>query len=1307
MESTPASRSRRTCLPDAGSLQTEPEITPTKRRQPLDELLDRLNTQWNLDLPRLHGLEADRLEATTALAKRCSARLRYLSYRPLDLEEILTDFDQQASVIFSQWKFKPHAERHVTPSRKANESNLARSILKGKQPALTKVQKQRLLTCLDNVLERPYKLCRDSDSFQTSNSPINDLRSPSARATPSSTRNSSTMRSTARVTKPVAGGYSSETKPPVKPQGAPKRQSDATDGREASQKKTKTLHDWFAKKQTATTARSDPQASMPQTPSRDPPCETIAAMSASDETMLKDDDIEDLFPPTQEDAGIFEHPDVLRSMDSGYVSGSPRTLTSRLSSTFNTSMLDMPTFGLAYDFVWELQSVSLSLNVPSREILRQVRSICRTDNPTIEERLAAYRKIADNRPYEPFGRLSWLPSAGLPDDKQLHRSLYQEASLSFSQSRDPDASPFDLRLHAPRSQQSCRFHRIFGGHRFLTINVPNWREGFVSGLSDAEDYHEAISNWLCDGIKIGYRFWRPYWVEDKAKQDQNDQWYYQVHLFATTGLELDDNPMSIKDFLDLHTPLKANMKSTDHKLFARGKLGLSKTTPTVVLHKDEFLQVDDIHSEVGTVMTDGCALMSIGLGIAIAQSLGLDQVPSAYQGRISGAKGVWLVDKRNTFAHELHGRNFWIQITPSQLKIQPHPRERDCVDAIRTFEVSDYSKTLRPSSLNIQLLNVLYNRGVDPRVLSKRLQSFTAEYFDELCGSIERDDPLLTHAWLQKYHSGNQQRADFQFVGGRPIAKIDQIKTYLDVGFSVREHRGLHDLVSETLRGYLDEYVEKIRIDLPRSTNAFMVPDVWGILEEGEVQVCLGQAWTDPETGLECTFVADVEGLVARNPANHPADVQRVKFAHYPQLASYSNVIFFSTKGKRPLADYLSGGDYDGDQAFICWDPEIVEGFRNFASGPPDHIKIEDVGLVRCSFQLDMVFKEGINEGTIKDYLRGCVAFALQPSSVGTVTNVHAAFVYRQSKRLGLMGGREALESNGAVTLAALAAYLVDALKQGYRLPPNSWLALKRQVCGPFELPKPAYQEPEKDIPDNFESDNIIDHLRFKVARRQKQALLNRWWELTRSWPLGPDSALLQAFRAWDKKVDEERSGKSDKVYQQIFLRLKEDLDIILHLWKLSARPKPGRDAAGTIKAIGEVYDSYQQVKPLQVAGKESHEFYRTLDLAQQMGVDLWAQVRASYLYKRFQYSSPKFVWSMAGLDLCQMKAKTLGRTIPVQARTYGTMKLNTKAVKAVSEMTDVQEEEEVRELVDEEDETQWFDAQASFDLEEVPRQYY
>ena len=59
-----------------------------------------------------------------------------------------------------------------------------------------------------------------------------------------------------------------------------------------------------------------------------------------------------------------------------------------------------------------------------------------------------------------------------------------------------------------------------------------------------------------------------------------------------------------------------------------------------------------------------------------------------------------------------HGdEDVWIQVSDSQLKIKPHPQKGDMDDEQLTFEVVNWTKTLKPADLNVQLLGVLDNGG--------------------------------------------------------------------------------------------------------------------------------------------------------------------------------------------------------------------------------------------------------------------------------------------------------------------------------------------------------------------------------------------------------------------------------------------------------------------------------------------------------------------------------------------------------------------------------------------------------------------
>lgn len=163
--------------------------------------------------------------------------------------------------------------------------------------------------------------------------------------------------------------------------------------------------------------------------------------------------------------------------------------------------------------------------------------------------------------------------------------------------------------------------------------------------------------------------------------------------------------------MDWHMPPEPNISQSNCKLFQRFSLGLSKTFATAVLRPWQILHLPD---DPDHVMNDGCALMSRALAKEIYDSLGISgATPSCFQGRIAGAKGLWMVDRHRSHLSILGDNDIWIQISDSQLKIKPHPQNmEDPVDDEKlTFEVVKWSKQLHPVKLNVQLLGILEHGG--------------------------------------------------------------------------------------------------------------------------------------------------------------------------------------------------------------------------------------------------------------------------------------------------------------------------------------------------------------------------------------------------------------------------------------------------------------------------------------------------------------------------------------------------------------------------------------------------------------------
>ena len=147
--------------------------TPKKVRCDVDNTINRLNNDWDLQLTHLHGRSAEAAENTSALAKRCSSRIRYLCWRLPNLDGILEDFYERAFQIKSSWVYKPRQERGTLPILPVIKSNLKRDVTRGRTLGLAKLdakQRQQLLAALDEALKDDYELSRQSDSFSRTSS---------------------------------------------------------------------------------------------------------------------------------------------------------------------------------------------------------------------------------------------------------------------------------------------------------------------------------------------------------------------------------------------------------------------------------------------------------------------------------------------------------------------------------------------------------------------------------------------------------------------------------------------------------------------------------------------------------------------------------------------------------------------------------------------------------------------------------------------------------------------------------------------------------------------------------------------------------------------------------------------------------------------------------------------------------------------------------------------------------------------------------------------------------------------------------
>lgn len=365
-------------------------------------------------------------------------------------------------------------------------------------------------------------------------------------------------------------------------------------------------------------------------------------------------------------------------------------------------------------------------------------------------------------------------------------------------------------------------------------------------------------------------------------------------LFAVSGPQLPNKSvenvvewmMKSDDFLKL--------SSMPLKLAIRISQLLGVTYPTVAVQAvprtdtplltpgavPQYSVIDDVTTDNKT-MTDGCGLVSEALAEKIAQTLPTaifpfikttgpqKYIPSAYQIRIGGCKGMVVVSK--DLGHEQ------ICVRHSMVKFTATDAEEH-----RKIEVVNVSGPSPPATTSSVLLHLLLGIGVTPDTLI----NLATDFWKNRCAQLLDDQKYaMASAW------------------GRGDC----------IGFSIAGCCR-SQLIGAFLARFWPKAVRKFNIEIPESRRLFGVADPSNLLSEDEIYVQLADG----------TSLANKQVLVTKEPCLFPGDVRKLRVKDVEGLRHLKDVIVFSTRGSRPVPDMIAGSDLDGDVYFITWENQLV-----------------------------------------------------------------------------------------------------------------------------------------------------------------------------------------------------------------------------------------------------------------------------------------------------------------------------------------------------------------------------------------------
>ncbi|KIO18946.1 hypothetical protein M407DRAFT_11625 [Tulasnella calospora MUT 4182] len=487
-------------------------------------------------------------------------------------------------------------------------------------------------------------------------------------------------------------------------------------------------------------------------------------------------------------------------------------------------------------------------------------------------------------------------------------------------------------FHQAMRGKSCRFTRKFGSRRFIQLGIPDLKD-----LTSEE--RNSLKEKLIKRHILNGRIFRAF--------------------FADGGTLIS-------------------------KWSARFKLGLSTSQPVLLFDTARIHFIDDIvpasqsHREGSPaakhVMNDGCGLINRTALRLIQRQQDLPSMPTAVQGRIAGAKGLWILhpdDQENR-------PQIWL--TKSQVKIQYTTDELDEDPSRRILDLLRVAQVKEPIRLSAQPVINLAHNGVPNSVFSELLQESLKSTIDHVLESWDSDDGVAMWSMVfDKSGIGNIRKRRYEkfservfgsfrdteeeednfwtsdglapsgdispFNGGPdpnsgcPTDSAEQIIELLQAGFIPSKCRHLAKLMERYLEAEVRRITRGYHILVNRSAEVFAAPDFSRTLKPGEVFF---------RSSRRCALIDDddmTDGIVHGNmvifryPIKTPSDARLVKAVDYPQLREFRDVLLFSVLGDRSEASILAGGDYDGDTICMITEPRLVNAFKNSSlrfADPPD-----------------------------------------------------------------------------------------------------------------------------------------------------------------------------------------------------------------------------------------------------------------------------------------------------------------------------------------------------------------------------------
>ncbi|PTB70536.1 RdRP-domain-containing protein [Trichoderma citrinoviride] len=540
-------------------------------------------------------------------------------------------------------------------------------------------------------------------------------------------------------------------------------------------------------------------------------------------------------------------------------------------------------FGVRYQLEVCVGRRMLNEHTVSLEFLQGLAAL----DPLDAKRRLEYLADQGDVMYDPMELLNWTAAASyMPNTRIPHYCVL---------ARKAAVTPTTILLSTPVVETSNRVLRYFNHiqDRFLRVQFVEETEigRMAMNSRNKEDIWKKLLRTLYQGIQIGDRHYQ-FLAFGSSQLRQCGAYFF----CPTDHISCDD--------------IRRWMGEVGHirivaKYAARLGQCFSTTREMRGLPIPDVRSIPDIERN-GYCFTDGVGIISDFMAQMIVEEMTLDVYtePSAFQFRMGGCKGVLVI---------------WPQAKKGEVYIRKSQEKFKAeVKNLEIIKCAKYSS----ATLNRQTITILECLGVTKKAFLDILEK-QIRLYEEAMGKNEVAIEMLTDCVDE-----NQSTL--------VLAEL------LQAGFKTDKVQEpfVANLLSLWRSWSLKLLKEKARIPVEKSAFVLGCVDETATLR-GHSVATEGSSEKDisklPQIFLQ---VSDskiykkmhvVKGLcvVGRNPSLHPGDIRVVEAVDIPALHHLKDVVVFPSTGDRPVPNMLSGGDLDGDDFFVIWEPTLLPELWN------------------------------------------------------------------------------------------------------------------------------------------------------------------------------------------------------------------------------------------------------------------------------------------------------------------------------------------------------------------------------------------